>query len=1109
MIKGNPFNPSKLSDLALWLKADSGITMSDIPENPINSPMDLYDCALWLDAAQGTTVIETGTACSSPLDISNCALWLDAGQGVTTVPISTWVTSTSYLVGDLVTLDGLYYFCMVTHTSGTFATDYETNDRWARCLNTTSLVSSWADQSGNGRDCIQSTQLYRPYYTTNAINGKPIIGFDGVNDRLVGVVTGMNGLTGVTVFVVMKRPRETSDEYLLSFENKVLELNVYSYNGLYTRFNTNAGYEYPVQYAYVPDMSENIILCTWYDGTGISNEGRSKLYYYSIFHKTTSSGTVPASLGNTTGYQLSGMYGTNTNPIQASIAEIIMYSRALTDSERKSVDLYLGSKYNLGVSSGKLTSWADQSGNDKNFVQPTDVSRPSFINNAIGTRPAIRFTPSEFYGSLNCLDCSVGTKPNARYYHTSVVFNNYMYIFGGYDIYSNVKQDTHKLNLVLKSNGLTAQAWSGELTITGTKPNVRDSHTAVVYGNYMYVFGGRGSSRFQDTHRLDLTTLEWSGELTTTGTKPAIRDSHTAVVYGNYMYIFGGYEGSYKQDTHRLDLTTLEWSGELTTTGTKPTIRDSHTAVVYGNYMYVFGGYTTGPRQDTHRLDLTTLEWSGELTTTGTKPTERWSHVAVVYGNYMYVFGGYGSSFYQDIHRLNLDTLEWSGELTTTGTKPTARRDSTAVVYGNYMYVFGGYDNNCKQDINCLDLTTLEWSGDLGGLNFLQNVPGATIAAVWKESRIGYYYGMRYSPVIRVYDFVGTTTRVALGANIYSYNSFLYDVGGRRLDADSLVYISGYSSNSTQTRGYVSQIGILDYTYGDAFLYLNGTLVGSNYSFQTEGNTQDISSNLIRIGGANPGEIHFSGEIAEIVVYPRTLSPTEINQLNYYFALKYPVGHGRVSSWADQSGNARDAVQAIEDYQPVLVRNQVNNKHGVLFTESHQIMGATGLTGLDNLTGCTLFLVYRKGDLGSSSGQIVSGFTSSNSNMSWGFSWERLYLQVVGGARRITNTYVEKYRYFDRCCVASMVFNGSLTGDSNRLKAYLDGLLLNLYNYDTIPAILSSWSTYSLHGGCMNNNTVDNLMYLHEIILYKSVLSDTDRHMVEHHLGSKYNVVIA
>jgi hypothetical protein len=51
--------------------------------------------------------------------------------GATLIPQDTWVTSTSYYVGDVVVQTGHIYRCLVAHTSGTFSTDLTAVD-WVK-----------------------------------------------------------------------------------------------------------------------------------------------------------------------------------------------------------------------------------------------------------------------------------------------------------------------------------------------------------------------------------------------------------------------------------------------------------------------------------------------------------------------------------------------------------------------------------------------------------------------------------------------------------------------------------------------------------------------------------------------------------------------------------------------------------------------------------------------------------------------------------------------------------------------------------------------------------------------------------------------------------------
>ena len=106
----------------------------------------------------------------------------------------------------------------------------------------------------------------------------------------------------------------------------------------------------------------------------------------------------------------------------------------------------------------------------------------------------------------------------------------------------------------------------GQLTTTGTKPSARYDHSSVVYNGKMVVFGGYdGGSYKNDAWTLDLTTFAWA-LLTTTGTKPSARSVHSSVVSNGKMVVFGGHDGSYKNDAWTLDL-----SAAPTDASTRPT----------------------------------------------------------------------------------------------------------------------------------------------------------------------------------------------------------------------------------------------------------------------------------------------------------------------------------------------------------------------------------------------------------------------------------------------------------------------------------------------------------------------------------------------------------
>lgn len=160
---------------------------------------------------------------------------------------------------------------------------------------------------------------------------------------------------------------------------------------------------------------------------------------------------------------------------------------------------------------------------------------------------------------------------------------------------------------------LETMAWD-TLVTTGQGPGPRDSHSAVILGQRMIVFGGtNGSKKVNDLHILDLSSKEWTRP-ECRGTPPSPRESHTATLVGDEkLVIFGGSgegEGNYLNDLHVLDLRTMRWASPEVK-GDTPAARDSHSAVAIGNKLIVYGG-DCGDRYhgDIDILDMDTLTWS-------------------------------------------------------------------------------------------------------------------------------------------------------------------------------------------------------------------------------------------------------------------------------------------------------------------------------------------------------------------------------------------------------------------------------------------------------------------------------------------------------------------
>lgn len=183
---------------------------------------------------------------------------------------------------------------------------------------------------------------------------------------------------------------------------------------------------------------------------------------------------------------------------------------------------------------------------------------------------------------------AVGQPPTPRHSHSGVAYDGSMYIFAGYD--GNYRSDFHRYHF-------NQRKWS-IVPVKGTVPKARYRTSAVPYKHLMLVVGGHdGAKHLNDFYQFNFETLEWSlVETTGTVAPPSPRDSHSAVICGDMMYLFGGSTGSARNDLYSFSFETSQWHEvrPAAAAGQKavvPCPRFCHTCEVYNNSLYVFGGY--------------------------------------------------------------------------------------------------------------------------------------------------------------------------------------------------------------------------------------------------------------------------------------------------------------------------------------------------------------------------------------------------------------------------------------------------------------------------------------------------------------------------------------
>jgi hypothetical protein len=254
-----------------------------------------------------------------------------------------------------------------------------------------------------------------------------------------------------------------------------------------------------------------------------------------------------------------------------------------------------------------------------------------------------------------------GTAPPLPcFQHSLNYFNNTMIRFGG-EVGDNSNVRTNDLWVF----SFMTEKWK-QYDNLDPEPLARNYHSSIVYESDMIVFGGYNGANMDDLWVLNLSTFKWVDKTPTA--KPTARRGHSAVLYDSKMYIFGGFITALSNELWALQLnqSVYEWS-QITQNTVKPTGRQLHSAIIFSGKMFVFGGQPTST-DVLWKFELVTKIWT-EVSVLEPKPTSRNMHTAVVANNKMIIFGGNDvSGILNQLWEYDLDSCDipTSGDVTLT-----------------------------------------------------------------------------------------------------------------------------------------------------------------------------------------------------------------------------------------------------------------------------------------------------------------------------------------------------------------------------------------------------------------------------------------------------------
>lgn len=219
----------------------------------------------------------------------------------------------------------------------------------------------------------------------------------------------------------------------------------------------------------------------------------------------------------------------------------------------------------------------------------------------------------------------------------------------------------------------------------------RDDHTSVVFNNKMWVIGGyNGSTNLNDVWSSSdgVTWIQATSAAASSG-----RNS-SSVVFNNKMWLIGGWVDSYPWALSNIWFTSdgITWTQATSTAAFNG--RAGHTSVVFDNKMWVIGGGNGSTIFNDVWYSLDGIIWT--QATAAAAFSSRSGHTSVVFDNKIWVIGGTNDFYGCGGDRFNdvwysSDGITWTQA--TSAAQFSGRDVHTSVVFDNKIWVIAGFTN--------------------------------------------------------------------------------------------------------------------------------------------------------------------------------------------------------------------------------------------------------------------------------------------------------------------------------------------------------------------------------------------------------------------------------
>jgi leucine-zipper-like transcriptional regulator 1 len=284
---------------------------------------------------------------------------------------------------------------------------------------------------------------------------------------------------------------------------------------------------------------------------------------------------------------------------------------------------------------------------------------------------------------------------SGRQFPASPVYNNAMWVIGGYDTANNYLNDVWS-----STNGVS---WTNVLPdLTGgssTQFIGRVNHTSLVYNNAMWVIGG--ANGLLGGYLNDVWTSTNGSTWTQTASASSAnifpaRSEHTSVVFNNTMWVIGGFNSTGSDFLNDVWASTDGASWYEATAGAAFSARQGHASVVFNNAMWVIGGQSNSSYLNDVWTSTNGVNWTQVLAYSAggsaTQFTPRNDFTSFVYNNAMWVVGGFANGALADDVWYSTNGVTWTEA---TAAAAFSKRDAlSGLVFNNAMWVISGANSS-------------------------------------------------------------------------------------------------------------------------------------------------------------------------------------------------------------------------------------------------------------------------------------------------------------------------------------------------------------------------------------------------------------------------------